>query len=79
MQVWPRDADVRKVLRHANGVGFNDEGPAEWPDDPFTHKQMLDGSVTKDDPGAGAQAAKGKEGNKVEAPKGEGTKEAKKD
>jgi hypothetical protein len=80
MQIWPRDADVRKVLRHANGVGFNDEGPAEWPDDTFTHKQIRDGSVSKEDPGASAQAddpKKAKEG-KAEA-KAEGKAEAKKE
>ncbi len=73
MQIWPRDADVRKVLSHPVAGAFREDGPAEWPDDVYTHKQILDGSVSKDDPGAGAQAAKGKEA-KTEA-KAEAKKE----
>ena len=73
MKVWPRSEGIRRVLRHANGVGFQDEGPADWPDDPFTRRTMLDGDVTAEDPGAGAQSAEAKK------PKAEAKAEAKKE
>jgi len=68
MKVWPRSEGIRRVLRHANGVGFQDEGPADWPDDPFTRRTMLDGDVTAEDPGAGAQSAQAPEAPPASAP-----------
>ena len=71
MKVWPRSEGIRRVLRHANGVGFQDEGPADWPDDPFTRRTMLDGDVTAEDPGA----AEGQRKAEAEAGTGAGAAE----
>ena len=45
MKVWPRNEEIRKVLKHGV-IGFPAEGPAEWPDDTFTHRRIMDGDVT---------------------------------
>jgi len=44
MKVWPRNEEIRKVLKHGV-IGFPAEGPAEWPDDTFTHRRIMDGDV----------------------------------
>jgi hypothetical protein len=46
VRVIPRDDDVRRVLRHPNGIGFRSEGSSEWPNDRFTKRRIADGSVT---------------------------------
>jgi hypothetical protein len=47
MKVLPRNDEMRKMLRHPNGdIPFRDEGPAEWPDDSFTHRRIMDGDIT---------------------------------
>jgi hypothetical protein len=43
----PRDDDVRRVLKHPNGIGFPKDGPAEWPLDKFTNRRLTEGSVTR--------------------------------
>lgn len=51
MKVWPKNDQLRKVLRHpSNNVAFHPEGPMEWPDDSFTHRRLQDGDVLLKDP-----------------------------
>jgi hypothetical protein len=45
VRVSPRDDDMRRILRHPNGVGFHATGSVEWPFDKFTRKRIADGSV----------------------------------
>lgn len=49
MRVWPKNDNIRKLIVHASGIGFPDEGPAEWPDDSFTHRRMMDGDITSEE------------------------------
>jgi hypothetical protein len=47
VRVSPASDDLRRVLRHPNGMGFMAEGgSAEWPNDRFTKRRIADGSVT---------------------------------
>ena len=55
MKVWPKNDEMRKVLKHGV-VTFPAEGPADWPDDTFTHRRIMDGDVTAEDPGAPKKA-----------------------
>lgn len=48
MKVWPKNDTMRKLLKHGV-VGFPGEGPAEWPDDTFTHRRIEDGDVTTEE------------------------------
>lgn len=57
MQVWPKNDVIRKILRHPNGVGFRDEGPADWPDESFTARRIADGDVLTEAPHAAKPAA----------------------
>jgi hypothetical protein len=50
MQVWPKNELMRKHLKHANGTGFRETGPADWPDDSFTHRRVTDGDVVTSEP-----------------------------
>ena len=47
MKVWPKNDEMRKILKHG-AVGFPEEGPAEWPDDTFTHRRIMDGDVMEE-------------------------------
>jgi len=49
MKVWPKNDEMRKLLKHGI-VGFPAEGAAEWPDDSFTHRRIMDGDVTAEEP-----------------------------
>ena len=47
VRVTPRDDDMRRVLKHPNGMAFRDDGGSvEWPLDRFTRRRIRDGSVT---------------------------------
>lgn len=50
MQVWPKNDEMRKILKHPNKVGFREEGSAEWPDDSFTYRRIQDGDVVLKEP-----------------------------
>lgn len=63
MKVWPKSDDIRKLITHPSGIGFPDDGPAEWPDDSFTHRRISDGDVTNEE--------------QVQTPKSRGTTEVK--
>jgi len=45
VRVEPATADVRKFMRHPNGVRFPESGSVEWPLDRFTRRRIADGSV----------------------------------
>ena len=45
MKVLPKNDEMRKVLKHGV-IRFPEEGPADWPDDSFTHRRIMDGDVT---------------------------------
>ena len=49
MKVWPKNEAMRKVLKHGV-IAFPEDGPADWPDDTFTHRRIMDGDVTAEDP-----------------------------
>lgn len=46
VKVAPRNDSVRKLLKHPGGRAFPESGAADWPDDVFTHRRILDGDVT---------------------------------
>jgi len=46
VRVTPANDDLRRVLAHPNGVGFEASGSAEWPLDKFTRRRITDGDVT---------------------------------
>jgi hypothetical protein len=46
MKVFPKNDDIRRVMAHPTAGKFRAEGPAEWPDDSFTHRRIRDGDVT---------------------------------
>lgn len=54
MKVFPKNDQVRKLLKHPVAKGFRAEGPAEWPDDSFTARRIADGDVTTEDPAKAA-------------------------
>jgi hypothetical protein len=49
IRVTPRDDDMRRVLKHPTAGGFRKEGAATWPDDRFTKRRLLDGTVKRDE------------------------------
>lgn len=46
VKLIPKNDLVRKLLKHPGGRAFPDSGSADWPDDSFTHRRILDGDVT---------------------------------
>jgi hypothetical protein len=61
MKVFPKNDEMRKVLRHPGAGPFPVEGAADWPDDSFTHRRIKDGDVTTEAP-----KAEEKKGKKAE-------------
>ena len=58
MLVWPKTDEIRKVLKHPhNNTGFREEGPVDWPDDSYTHRRIMDGDITAEDPNPVTRAA----------------------
>ncbi|MCA1452132.1 hypothetical protein I6F35_02745 [Bradyrhizobium sp. BRP22] len=51
VRVVPASDELRKVLKHPNGMGFRPEGSSEWPNDRFTKRRIADGSVTLEQSG----------------------------
>ena len=45
VRVEPRDDNMRRLLRHPNGMAFRTKGSVEWPNDTFTKRRLKDGSV----------------------------------
>jgi hypothetical protein len=55
MKVWPKNADVRKYIKHPTARGFRAEGPADWPADVFTFRLLQDGDITTSEPTPGGE------------------------
>jgi hypothetical protein len=52
VRVLPRNDQIRKYIKHPRTrVGFPAEGSAEWPNDAFTKRRIIDGDVTIEAPG----------------------------
>ena len=49
IRVVPRDADMRRVLKHPTRGGFPDKGGVEWPPDRFTKRRLADGSILREE------------------------------
>lgn len=51
MLVWPKNDEIRRVLKHPhNNTGFREKGPVDWPDDSYTHRRIMDRDVTAEEP-----------------------------
>ena len=51
MLVRPKTDEIRKVLKHPhNNTGFRETGPVDWPDDSYTHRRIMDGDITAEEP-----------------------------
>jgi hypothetical protein len=60
---WTAD-DMRRLLKHPKAGAFRSEGSIEWPDDGFTRKRLLEGSVKiaeekQDEPKSGSKHHRG--------------------
>src|SRR5262245_21529669 len=45
VRVEPASDELRRVLRHPNGMGFRKEGSVEWPMDRFTRRRLAEGAI----------------------------------
>jgi hypothetical protein len=46
IRVEPRDETIRKYIKHQpRGIAFRPTGSIEWPNDRFTQRRLLDGTV----------------------------------
>jgi hypothetical protein len=62
MKVWPKNADLRRLLKHPTAGGFRfPEGPEDWPDDSFTYRLVRDGDLTTEEPAASQPVKASKE------------------
>ena len=53
MKVFAKNDDVKRLITHPQGnIAFREDGSAEWPDDSFTHRRIMDGDVTTEEPKA---------------------------
>jgi hypothetical protein len=48
VRVTPASDELRKALKHPNGVKFPASGSVEWPLDQFTRRRIKDGSVNRE-------------------------------
>jgi hypothetical protein len=48
VRVTPKNDELRKALKHPNGVKFPATGSVEWPLDQFTRRRIKDGSVNRE-------------------------------
>lgn len=53
----PTSDDLRRVLKHPNGVRFRSEGSVEWPNDRFTKRRIAEGVVKVEEGRAQHKAA----------------------
>jgi hypothetical protein len=61
MIVYPVNEDVRKKIKHPNGIGFRDtlDQGVDWPNDSFTQRRLAGGTVLLEK--LGSRAAQKKE------------------
>jgi hypothetical protein len=52
VRVLPASEELRRVLRHPNGMAFRSQGSVEWPLDKYTQRRLADGSITIEAPAA---------------------------
>jgi hypothetical protein len=45
VRVVPANDDLRRLLKHPNGMPFRSEGSVEWPLDKFTQRRLREGSI----------------------------------
>jgi hypothetical protein len=50
VQVWPKNEQIRKIIRHPTAGAFGVEGPSVWPDDQYTARRIADGDVLTEAP-----------------------------
>lgn len=50
MNVWPRNDDIRRLIKHPSGALFRKDGPSDWPNDSYTARRIADGDVTTEAP-----------------------------
>ena len=65
VRVTPANDDLRRIMRHPNGMKFPPQGSVEWPMDQFTRRRIKDGSVTVEEK---REEHRGKEEIKPRAP-----------
>lgn len=59
MKVWPKNDEMRKLLKHPFGnAPFPESGPLDWPEDSFTTRRLADGDVLAEEPTAGKSKSK---------------------
>lgn len=46
MKVIAKNDDVKKVLYHPTAGRFRDDGTADWPEDSYTARRIVDGDIT---------------------------------
>ena len=46
VRVVPSSDEVRRVLKHPNGMAFRSSGSVEWPLDRFTTRRLREGAIT---------------------------------
>ena len=45
MRVIPANEELRRILKHPNGMPFRSEGSVEWPLDKFTQRRLREGAI----------------------------------
>lgn len=58
MKVWPKNEQMRKLLKHPEGQLFRETGSSDWPDDTFTHRRLQDGDIVTHDPEQAPQSVR---------------------
>lgn len=61
VRVEPANDDMRRLLKHPNGMAFRSSGSVEWPLDRFTKRRLADKSIRLADKGEDKPAAKSAE------------------
>ena len=58
VRVEPANDDMRRLLKHPNGMAFRSSGSVEWPLDRFTKRRLADKSIRLADKGEDKPAVK---------------------
>jgi len=45
VRVIPANEELRRILKHPNGMPFRSEGSVEWPLDKFTQRRLREGAI----------------------------------
>jgi hypothetical protein len=49
IKVWPRNEQMRNLIKHPVGGAFHETGSRDWPNDSFTYRRIRDGDVVTDE------------------------------